>query len=221
MSWLALQQHPSSSKLIILRRRSRRSRARTLARAHGRPAGSGGLSCISALRTKSDRRKRMIDAFHRKRNQICVDVETRREFASVRSGWSVLQLVWPEEVASQDAPAVKSVQNETCGPCRESYNRKHSSSSQHWIIWPLKQSQSTEHCCKKKKKKKRDCMHVNGFCRLSGKVRLINDREGSEVEILAFMRMGVVHRFRRENSIIFQQSALVKLLELSFLLCFS
>lgn len=61
-----------------------------------------------------------------------------------------------------------------------------------------------------------DCMHVNGFCRLSGKVRLINDREGSEVEILAFMRMGVVW-----NSIISQQSALVKLLEWSFLLCFS
>lgn len=193
MSWLALEQHPSSSQLIILRRRSRRSRARTFARVHGRPAGLGGLSCISTLRAKSDRCKCMIDAFHGKCNQICGDVETRRKFASVRSGWSVLQLVWPEEVASQDAPAVKSVQNETCGPCRESYDRHPPNSSQHWIIWPLEQSQSTEHCCKKK----RDCMHVNGFRRLSGKIRLINDREGSEVEILAFMRMGVVHRFRR------------------------
>lgn len=138
MSWLALEQHPSSSQLIILRRRSRRSRARTFTRVHGRPAGSGGQSCISTLRAKSDRCKCMIDAFHRKRNQICGDVERcGREFASVRSGWSVLQLVWSEEVASQDAPAVKSVKNETCRPCRQSYNR-HSpalpsfESSDHW-----------------------------------------------------------------------------------------
>lgn len=70
MSWLALEQHPSSSQLIILRRRSRRSRVRTLARVHGRPAGWAGLSCISTMRAKSDRCKCMIDAFHRKCNQI-------------------------------------------------------------------------------------------------------------------------------------------------------
>lgn len=88
MSWLALEQHPSSSQLIIWRRRSRRSRARTFARVHGRPAGSRGLSRISALRAKSDGCESVIDAFHRKRNQICGAVERRREFA-LRQIWMI------------------------------------------------------------------------------------------------------------------------------------
>lgn len=164
MSWLVLERHPSSSQLIILRRRSRRSRARTFARMHERPAGSGGLSCISTLRAKSDRCKnawlmpfagnviRFVEMWKHGGSLPPSDLDDlsyswfdrRKSPPKMHLQWnqSRMKLVDRAESPITDTPQLF--------PALLQWSSGQIISGQ-IIIWALEQSQSTEHCCKKKK----------------------------------------------------------------------